>query len=239
VSASRWATALSVLAVAVIAAIVSYSHIQALALSHGCTPRTAGLLPFSVDGLIVASSLALANGARPSLARTGLVLGVLATVAANVAFGARFGLVGEIISAWPAGAFLIASEILLSMLRARPVADEAPASAAQADEDHAGEAGQALAREAGEDTPKPAAIAPATPVPPGTARTVAARTAPTKLRAKRKSAPDTVFAAELAAGTVPSIRAIKERCHVGTDSARVIREQLLALVGDGATPQAA
>jgi hypothetical protein len=46
---------------------------------HGYTPGTAGLLPLSVDGLTVASSLALTNGVRPSLARTGLVLGVRAT----------------------------------------------------------------------------------------------------------------------------------------------------------------
>lgn len=226
--AARWATGAAVLAVAVIAAIVSYTHIQTLALSHGYTPGTASLLPFSVDGLIVASSLALANGARPSLARTGLVLGVLATVAANVAFGARFGLVGEIISAWPAGAFLVSSEILLSLLRARPVADEAapnvapvnevPHSVNEADEDQADNevTTPVLPIATGDEGPKPT-------------RTRATRTAP-----KRKPTVERLFASDIEAGKVPSIRAIKDRAHVGTDNARMIREQLLALVSDEA-----
>ncbi|HUN35979.1 MAG TPA: DUF2637 domain-containing protein [Trebonia sp.] len=217
---ARWATGLAVLAVATIAAIVSYTHIQTLALSHGYTPGTAGLLPFSVDGLIVASSLALANGARAWLARTGLVLGVLATVAANVAFGARFGLVGEIISAWPAGAFLVSSEILLSLLRARPVADEAgQAVVHEADEDQADDdiPARVLSMPTRDEAPK---------TPTGTRAT---RTAP-----KRKPSPERVFAADIEAGRVPSLRAVKEGCHVGTDKAREIREQLLALVGNEA-----
>lgn len=244
---ARWATGLAVLAVATIAAIVSYTHIQTLALSHGYTPGTAGLLPFSVDGLIVASSLALANGARPSLARTGLVLGVLATVAANIAFGARFGLVGEIISAWPAGAFLVSSEILLSMLRARPtVADEVPQNVAPADEADENQ----FFDKADEDTPEIATgVAPVIPVAADTGRTAAARSTPTPTRAtrpptatrtKRKPAPEKVFAAELAQGRAPSLRSIKEKCHVGTDNARAIREQLIALVGTQADmPRAA
>ncbi len=229
---ARWATALAVLAVATIAAIVSYSHIQTLALSHGYTPGTAGLLPFSVDGLIVASSLALANGARPSLARTGLALGVLATVAANLAFGARFGLVGEVISAWPAVAFLLASEILLSMLRARPaVADEAPENVAQAVEDRAVEAGQVVASEADEDTLQtvtdtvPGALF-AGDTAPATVTAVSARPSSSRPKSRRKVNAERVFAAELAAGTMPSLRAIKERVHVGTPAARVIRDQL-------------
>ena len=240
-SFARWATGLAVLAVATIAAIVSYTHIQTLALSHGYTPGTASLLPFSVDGLIVASSLALANGARAWLARTGLVLGVLATVAANVAFGAHYGLVGEIISAWPAGAFLVSSEILLSMLRARPVADEAAQHVAPVNEvpQTANEADEAQAV-ADEDRADDAATAPVLLMPTGDevpkrpTRTRATRTAP-----KRKPSPEKLFAADIEAGNMPTIRAIKERCHVGTDNARMIREQLLGLVGQADVPQAA
>ena len=55
------------------------------------------------------------------------------------------------------------------------------------------------------------------------------RTAP-----KRKPSPEKLFAADIEAGNVPSIRAIKDRAHVGTDNARMIREQLLALVSDEA-----
>jgi hypothetical protein len=113
---ARWATALAVLAVAVIAAVVSFTHIESLALANGYSIDTARLLPFSVDGLIIASSLSLATDDRVALARTGLVLGV----AANIMFGVRFGVTGAVVNSWPAVSFIIASEILVGMLRARP-----------------------------------------------------------------------------------------------------------------------
>ena len=121
----KLAQVLAVLAVAVVAGIVSFSHIETLALAHGYTLGTARLLPVSVDGLIVAASLACltearARGEASRLSRSGLVLGILATLAANVAVGAQFGLVGAIVNAWPAIAFIVASEILLRMLRAAP-----------------------------------------------------------------------------------------------------------------------
>lgn len=43
-------TGLAVLAVAVIAAVVSFSHIEAVALAPGYTVETPRLLPLSVDG---------------------------------------------------------------------------------------------------------------------------------------------------------------------------------------------
>jgi hypothetical protein len=231
---AQWATALAVLAVATIAAVVSYAHIQALALSHGYTPGTAGLLPFSVDGLIVASSLALANGARPSLARSGLVLGVLATVAANLAYGSRFGLAGEVISAWPAVAFLLASEILLSMLRARPATVAGPVTIPSVPEAPVTVAG--VPDVIPEHVPEigveavPASTVP--PVPKQRARTVARPV--TSATARRKPDPARVFATELAEGRAPSLRAVKERMHCGTDRAREIRQHLADMLPEAA-----
>ena len=46
--------------------------------------------------------------------------------------------------------------------------------------------------------------------------------------------PETLFSAEIAAGTLPSIRAIKRTCQVGQDRAREIRDQLAALMSDPA-----
>lgn len=43
--------------------------------------------------------------------------GIAATVLANVAFGARYGLVGAAISAWPGVSFVVATEILLGQMR--------------------------------------------------------------------------------------------------------------------------
>ena len=54
----RAGTAAVVAAVAAFAAIVSYSHIYDLGRLHGQAGTAARLLPLSVDGLILAASLA-------------------------------------------------------------------------------------------------------------------------------------------------------------------------------------
>jgi hypothetical protein len=123
----RATAAIVVLAVAAFAAVVSYSHIYDLGRAHGQAGVAARLLPLSVDGLILAASLVMLLEARagrtaPVLARVMLGLGVAATVAANVAFGAADGLTGAAISAWPAVAFIGCAELLIgSIRRTRPV----------------------------------------------------------------------------------------------------------------------
>ena len=89
------------------AAVVSYSHIYGLGRAHGQDGTAARLLPLSVDGLILAASLVLLHEARndrdaPGLARFMLWLGIAATIGANIAYGAGYGLLGALISAWPA-----------------------------------------------------------------------------------------------------------------------------------------
>ena len=132
--AIRALTAAVVLAVASFAAVVSYSHIYDLGRTHGQAGTAARLLPLSVDGLIVAAGLVLLHAARdaqdaPGLARCMLWLGIAATVGANVAYGARFGVLGAVISAWPAVAFIGSAEMALGMIRSAaasvPAADTA------------------------------------------------------------------------------------------------------------------
>ncbi len=129
--AIRAATASAVLAVAAFAAVVSYSHIYDLGHAHGQSGTAARLLPLSVDGLIVAASLVMLQEARrghraPALARLMLGLGVAATVSANVAYGAVFGVTGAVISAWPAVAFIGSAELLMvSIRRTQPVPGKA------------------------------------------------------------------------------------------------------------------
>jgi Protein of unknown function (DUF2637) len=53
----RWSTAVAVIGVAVIAAVVSYGHVGDLVRAHGETGWTARLIPLTVDGLIYASSM--------------------------------------------------------------------------------------------------------------------------------------------------------------------------------------
>src|SRR5260221_11531675 len=53
----------------------------------------------------------------PWLARCMLTLGVLATLGANVGYGAPYGWSGELLSGWPAVAFVGSVEMVRSMVR--------------------------------------------------------------------------------------------------------------------------
>ena len=118
----RFATAAVVCAVAAFAAVVSYSHIYGLGRAHGQDGTAARLLPLSVDGLILAASLVLLHEARddrgaPRLARFMLWLGIAATIGANVASGARYELLGALISAWSAVVLIGSVEIAMQQVR--------------------------------------------------------------------------------------------------------------------------
>jgi hypothetical protein len=118
----RFATAAVVCSVAAFAAVVSYSHIYGLGRAHGQDGTAARMLPLSVDGLILAASLVLLHEARngrnaPQLARFMLWLGIAATIGANIAYGAGYGLLGALISAWPAAAFIGSVEIAMEQVR--------------------------------------------------------------------------------------------------------------------------
>ena len=120
----RITTALAVVAVAVVAAIISYQHAYELVRSHGESGVTARLLPFTVDGLIWAASIVVPDASRRSQARTtaGRVepgAGIVATVGANLAHGVGHGPVGALVSAWPALA-LTARQTWLTWLPALP-----------------------------------------------------------------------------------------------------------------------
>jgi Protein of unknown function (DUF2637) len=116
------ATTGTVAAVATFAAIQSYSHIYWLGSTHRQDQLDSALLPLTVDGLITAASLVLLFASitrhrAPWLARVALWLGIAVTVAANVAFGIPAGMVGALVSAWPALAFVLAVELLMRLVR--------------------------------------------------------------------------------------------------------------------------
>ena len=99
--AIRLSTAAAVLAVAGIAAYVSYGHAYAVVRAHGETGITARLEPATIDGLVYASSMVVLYAARhrvpvPSLARWLLALGIAATLTANMAQGWSHGPVGAV-----------------------------------------------------------------------------------------------------------------------------------------------
>jgi hypothetical protein len=118
----RITTALAVMAVAVVAAVISYQHAYELVRSHGESGVTARLLPFTVDGLIWAASMVVLDASRrnqpvPRLAAWSLGTGIMATVGANLAHGIGHGLVGALVSAWPAVALAGAYELLMVLIR--------------------------------------------------------------------------------------------------------------------------
>ena len=94
--AIRLSTAAAVLAVAGIAAYVSYWHAYAVVRAHGESGITARLEPATIDGLVYASSMVILYAARhripvPALARWLLGLGIAATLTANMAQGWSHG----------------------------------------------------------------------------------------------------------------------------------------------------
>jgi hypothetical protein len=60
----RITTALAVVTVALVAAVISYQHACELVRSHGESSVTARLLPFTVDGLIWAASMVVLDASR-------------------------------------------------------------------------------------------------------------------------------------------------------------------------------
>jgi hypothetical protein len=180
----RWSTALAVVGVAAVAAVVSYEHASALVRAHGEGGWTARLIPLTVDGLIYASSMVMLDSARrgvpvPVLARWLLGLGVAATLAANVAHGLGHGPVGAAVAAWPAVALVGSYELLMMVIRSSQTASDGVPDNERASDP--------LREQAAE-----------------------------------------VFAEQLAADRVPSVRAIRASLHVGQPRAQRLRDYLAA-----------
>lgn len=124
--AIRVSTAVAVLGVAGIAAYVSYQHALEVVRAHGESGITARLEPATIDGLVYSSSMVVLYAARhrlpvPALARWLLALGIVATLAANVAHGWPHGPVGAAVAAWPAASLVGSYELLLWLIRTAAV----------------------------------------------------------------------------------------------------------------------
>lgn len=176
----RWSTALAVLGVATVAAVASYEHAYDLVRMHGESGWTARLVPLMVDGLIYASCMVMLDSARcktqvPALARWLLGVGIVATLAANVAHGLGHGLIGAAVASWPAVALVESYELLMTVIRSSQVpADDTSKAGGDADP---------LQEQAAE-----------------------------------------LFAEQLAADRVPSVRAIRAQLHVGQPRAQRLRD---------------
>jgi len=119
----RWCTVLAVVAVAGVAAYISYWHAVEVVTHHGERGVRGHLYPVVIDGIIVAASMVVLDAARhvedaPVLAWLMLLSGIGVTLAANVAFGVTYGLAGALWAAWPALAFVGCYELLMMLVRA-------------------------------------------------------------------------------------------------------------------------
>jgi hypothetical protein len=127
----RITTAAAVVAVAAVAAVISYRHAYELVSTHGETGVTARLVPFTVDGLILAASMLILDANRrhrpvPPLARWCLGAGILATIGANLAHGLGHGPIGALVSAWPALALAGSFELLMTLIRSETRTRDTP-----------------------------------------------------------------------------------------------------------------
>ena len=127
----RLTTSVAVATVAAVAAVISYRHAYELVSTHGETGVTARLVPFTVDGLILAASMLILDANRrhqpvPPLARWCLGAGILATIGANLAHGLGHGPIGALVSAWPALALAGSFELLMTLIRTEPKRSATP-----------------------------------------------------------------------------------------------------------------
>jgi Protein of unknown function (DUF2637) len=130
---TRLARNLSAGAVASIAAVASYEHMRVLAADYGQPALIANLMPISVDGLIIVSTIAIADDKHSARtprrsARLAFVVGVAASIAANV-LATPGGVIARLISAWPAIALLMVVEVLSRRGKTTFAEQTAPAAA--------------------------------------------------------------------------------------------------------------
>jgi hypothetical protein len=129
----RHSTAAAVLAVAGIAAYVSYWHAYAVVRAHGENGFIARLEPATIDGLVYASSMVILYAARhrvpvPALARWLLGLGIAATLTANMAQGWSHGPIGAVVAAGPAASLVGSYELLVWLIRTSGALERQPST---------------------------------------------------------------------------------------------------------------
>jgi hypothetical protein len=123
----RRVTTGAVVSVALVAVVVSFEHMRALAAVAGEGWRS-WLLPVSVDGLVVAGSMTMLVRRRAgqnagALSWAALLLGLGVSVAANVAAADPSvidpELLSRLVAAWPPLALALSYELLMQQIKAR------------------------------------------------------------------------------------------------------------------------
>lgn len=180
--------------VAVVAAVISYAHMQDLAFRAGEGWRS-HLLPLSVDGLLVAATTSILvarwRGHRAGwVAQLSLALGIAASIAANIA-AAEPTLTGRLVAAWPPLALALATELLARQGRRTDAAAHGETEAERGDQDETPTAEpvtEAPATDLAEAPPAPGE-APAAEPQRAEAQRAEAAIAPRRPTAARRRAP--------------------------------------------------
>ena len=208
----------AILAVAAVAGTISYSHMYELSLVLHQGVMASRLMPFGVDGLIVVGSVVLLQSAPGQrwLGWVGVVPGLAISLFANIESGLRYGPLAAIWAGVPALSFFIATFILERWLQGQAKAKPESALAP-------------IVMDASESV---TAVTPKSPSgSTGRVPVRAIKSAPTRPRA---ATPESAYAALLARGELPSLRAIRRDMHVGDVKAKAIREQLAAAMNAAA-----
>jgi hypothetical protein len=108
--------------VSLIAGVASYFHALAVVQAAGARPPVAYLVPALADLVILGASADLLSASRaahqrPKLTMLALAVGVVVTLAMNVAAGWHHGIGGRLVAGWPALAFVLALESLAGLVR--------------------------------------------------------------------------------------------------------------------------
>lgn len=248
--------------VTLIAIAVSYGHLWDLAKDNGETGVPAAVLPVTVDGLILATSLVIVNAARhrsrpPVLAWFMLLAGIGATLAGNVAHGLEHGWSGSLVAGWPAVVAAGCFHLVIGEIRRGREADTEPSPSvdstpADLRESEPWSDDRPVGIELWDDlaTAPPAIAEPVPAVATGdrltdwfhglepsgeTTDPGPVATGPEVVATAETGDPDLApvvatardrFAADLAAGRVPSIRAIRREIGVGYPRAVRVKEAL-------------
>jgi hypothetical protein len=154
----RWATSGVVVALGIVAGVASYRHILEVGWTYGETGWVSYLIPLTIDGLIVSSSLTLLNAALRGekglwLSWVALALGVVLTISANVLHGLQDSVIGAIYAALPAVTLSISFELLMGLIR-RSARQAAAVEAAAAELELADVEAEPAAVEAPKEAPK-------------------------------------------------------------------------------------
>ena len=120
-SAIRRAMLIAIWTVVISSFVLSFSGVRELGIQAGYHPILAALLPLCLDGLVMAGSITILDAEMRGLGKrfgwTITLVGVGASVAANVATAASLGLTAQIVHAAPPVVLALALEAWLSTMR--------------------------------------------------------------------------------------------------------------------------